>query len=142
MQSSRSDEGRRSFPSGHASSSFAGLGFAALFMAGQLKLFDGHAHLERLLLCLLPLIVAWLIALSRIINNRHHWDDVLVGSLIGIACAIFSYIFYFPSLWSVQCDEPRDARFLELKEEAVRDANSAAVSNTCEPDVISKENVV
>ena len=133
------NEGRRSFPSGHASSSFGGLAFISLFMAGQLRLFDGAAHLERLLASLLPSILAMLISISRIVDHRHHWDDVLVGSLIGIACALSSYHFYFPSLWSSKCNEPLDIRFIKLKEEAIQ---KAANSHPEDAQTMSKENVV
>jgi diacylglycerol diphosphate phosphatase/phosphatidate phosphatase len=71
------------------------------------------------------------------VDNRHNWDDVLVGSLIGIGCAIGSYSFYFPSLLSPKCNEPLDARFTKLKEEAIKEADSADNSQT-----LSKENMV
>lgn len=107
-------------------------------MSGQLKLFDGGAHIERLLACLSPSILAWLIALSRIVDHRHNWDDVLVGSMIGIACAFFSYFFYFPSPWSAQCNEPLDVRFVKLRGEAAQEANALAEGH----EIISKENIV
>lgn len=109
-------------------------------MAGQFKLLNGEARLDRLLLCLLPLVLAGLVSLSRIIDHRHHWEDVLVGSIIGIVCATFSYFFYFPSLWSEKCNEPLDARFVRLKIEAAHEARTATPTEPT--NVIEKENVV
>ncbi|EEY23898.1 diacylglycerol pyrophosphate phosphatase [Verticillium alfalfae VaMs.102] len=60
-------DGWRSFPSGHSSFSFAGLGFLSLFFAGQLHVFrheSGGRDLSRALVCLVPLLGAALIAIS------------------------------------------------------------------------------
>uniref|UniRef100_A0A0D2XR41 Phosphatidic acid phosphatase type 2/haloperoxidase domain-containing protein n=1 Tax=Fusarium oxysporum (strain Fo5176) TaxID=660025 RepID=A0A0D2XR41_FUSOF len=72
-------EGWRSFPSGHSSFSFAGLGFLSLFLAGQLHVFRysaGGRDLSRALVCLLPLIGAGLVAISRCEDYRHDVYDV------------------------------------------------------------------
>lgn len=111
------NEGRRSFPSGHASSTFAGLGLASFFLAGQMKTFDGSFYIHKLVIFLLPFVASCFVGLTRIWDHRHHWQDVLVGSLIGIASATAIYFFYFPSLASAKCDEPRDTRFKKLAED-------------------------
>ncbi|KAL8258187.1 hypothetical protein R6Q59_030228 [Mikania micrantha] len=38
-------EGHKSFPSGHTSWSFAGLGFLALYLSGKIKVFDRRGHI-------------------------------------------------------------------------------------------------
>src|SRR6185369_12749080 len=89
-------DGWRSFPSGHSSFSFAGLGYTSLFLAGQLRIFAhaapagsvlGHAEkivrgdLVRALLCGVPLLGATMIAISRCQDYRHDVWDVTVGGL-------------------------------------------------------------
>ncbi|KAH6958680.1 phosphatidic acid phosphatase type 2/haloperoxidase [Fusarium avenaceum] len=102
-------EGWRSFPSGHSSFSFAGLGFLSLFLAGQLHVFRysaGGRDLSRALVCFLPLIGAGLIAISRCEDYRHDVYDVCVGSALGMSVAYWSYRRHFPRLSSQKCDEP------------------------------------
>ncbi|RDA90831.1 hypothetical protein CP533_1553 [Ophiocordyceps camponoti-saundersi (nom. inval.)] len=101
-------EGWRSFPSGHSSQSFAGLGFLALFLAGQLHLFRaaGGRDLCRALLCLLPLLGATLIAISRCEDYRHDVYDVCCGAALGLAVAYWSYRRHWPKLSSPTCDMP------------------------------------
>ena len=129
-------DGWRSFPSGHSSFSFAGLGYLSLFLAGQVHLFVvGYGHgggsssgrggeqlqqqqqgdvkavyargdLGRALLCLVPLIGAATIAISRCQDYRHDVYDVCVGALLGWVVAYWSYRRYWPKLSSRHCDEP------------------------------------
>ncbi|KAF4595716.1 putative DPP1-diacylglycerol pyrophosphate phosphatase [Ophiocordyceps camponoti-floridani] len=101
-------EGWRSFPSGHSSFSFAGLGFLSLFFAGQLHLFSqaGNRDLCRTLLCLSPLIGAMLIAISRCEDYRHDVYDVCCGSALGMFIAYWSYRRHWPKLSSPKCDVP------------------------------------
>lgn len=102
-------DGWRSFPSGHSSFAFAGLGFLSLFLAGQLRLFrhtEGGRDLSRALLCLLPLVGAALIAISRCEDYRHDVYDVCIGSALGMAVAYWSYRRHWPPLSSPGSDEP------------------------------------
>ncbi|MBO8631158.1 phosphatase PAP2 family protein, partial [Staphylococcus aureus] len=74
-------EGHKSFPSGHTSWSFAGLGFLSLYLAGKIKVFDRRGHVAKLCLILLPLLVAALVGISRVDDYWHHWQDVFTGGL-------------------------------------------------------------
>lgn len=114
-------DGWRSFPSGHSSFAFAGLGYTSLFFAGQLKIFvlrnsgwgaadDRAAHvrgdLGKILVCLSPLLGAAMIAISRCQDYRHDVYDVCTGALLGWTIAYWSYRRYWPHLTTVHCDEP------------------------------------
>ncbi|KYK61141.1 hypothetical protein DCS_02282 [Drechmeria coniospora] len=102
-------DGWRSFPSGHSSFSFAGLGFLSLFLAGQLHVFHyavGGRDLSRALLCLMPLIGAALISISRCEDYRHDVYDVCVGAALGMSVAYWSYRRHWPKLSSPRCHEP------------------------------------
>ncbi|PHH63922.1 hypothetical protein CDD81_5370 [Ophiocordyceps australis] len=104
-------DGWRSFPSGHSSFSFAGLGYLSFFFAGQLRVFrpardGGGRDLVRAMLCLMPLIGAAFIAISRWEDYRHDAIDITTGTVLGFCIAYWSYRRYWPRLSSQDCDEP------------------------------------
>ncbi|GMY15287.1 lipid phosphate phosphatase 2-like isoform X1 [Fagus crenata] len=78
-------EGYKSFPSGHTSWSFAGLGFLAWYLSGKIRVFDRRGHVAKLCVLFLPLLIAALVGVSRVDDYWHHWTDVFAGSLIGWA---------------------------------------------------------
>lgn len=73
-------EGRRSFPSGHTSLSFASLGYISIFLAGQLRIFDGQGYVFKFVTAVSPILFATIIGLSRIMDYRHHWEDGMHNS--------------------------------------------------------------
>ncbi|OCH94952.1 acid phosphatase/Vanadium-dependent haloperoxidase [Obba rivulosa] len=104
------DDGWRSFPSGHSSLSFAGLGFLAFYLAGKLHLFDNKGYAIKAWITLVPLSAAALVAVSRTMDNRHHWEDVLAAAILGMVVAWFAYRQYYPSLSSELSHRPYSPR--------------------------------
>lgn len=99
-------DGWRSYPSGHSSFAFAGLGWLALYLASQFHVLRPRASLAVVLLCLAPLVAAAMIAISRLEDYRHDVGDVVTGSALGFTIAYFNWRRYFPSLLARGCDEP------------------------------------
>ncbi|KAI9776863.1 MAG: hypothetical protein M1839_009311 [Geoglossum umbratile] len=99
-------DGWRSFPSGHSSFAFGGLGYLAIFLVGQMRVLRPGTGFAKALLALVPLIAAALIAISRCEDYRHDVYDVTVGSLLGFLVAHFSYRRYYPSLRDSDCKTP------------------------------------
>ena len=99
-------DGWRSFPSGHSSWAFSGLGYLSLFLAGQMNVLRPHADLARILISLTPLVGAALIAMSRLADYRHDIYDVTAGSLLGMGIAYTTYRRYYRALTHPKCDMP------------------------------------
>jgi len=72
-------DGWRSFPSGHSSFSFAGLGFLALYFAGQMHVFRPGTDLGKSLIAMAPLLGALMIAISRCEDYRYVWVGLVRG---------------------------------------------------------------
>lgn len=115
-----------SFPSGHASAAFAGFGFLALYLNAKLNIFPRttQANLPqspeekgtaapapptragarrtphfKLLLWMLPWLVALLIAASKVRDGWHHPVDVLFGALVGTLCAHMAFWCVFRGVY-------------------------------------------
>jgi len=107
-------QGRKSFPSGHSSFSFAVFVFTFLYLSGKWKIFVTKNNItlqspfriwKLLILCgilLLPLCFA----ISRTCDYHHHWQDVTIGSILGTLLALLIYFQYFPSLNHQHCHLP------------------------------------
>ncbi|XPS75662.1 hypothetical protein M3J09_007736 [Ascochyta lentis] len=100
-----------SFPSGHSSAAFAGFGFLALYLNAKFKMLPYHtsptdnAHEKtengsvakrtphwKLVLWVLPWLVALLIAASKIRDGWHHPVDVLFGAMVG---TVFAHVAFW-----------------------------------------------
>ncbi|KAF9477599.1 lipid phosphate phosphatase 1 [Pholiota conissans] len=103
--------GRKSFPSGHSSTAFSGMVFLSLTIAGQTAAWcfsipktPRKVRSSRMLtffLALLPLFWATHVAVTRLQDHRHHKEDVIVGSFIGIVCAVLCYLIFWPNPFSL-----------------------------------------
>ncbi|GAX24324.1 phosphatidate phosphatase [Fistulifera solaris] len=116
------DDARKSFPSGHASTSFCGLTLLALFIHQQFGLrsirkveqtviFAGEgSRIARCqtayskpplfyraisILSLLPIALALFVAASRVHDNKHFPADVTAGSVLGASVAIYVNALWF-----------------------------------------------
>ncbi|XP_067948443.1 phospholipid phosphatase 5-like [Watersipora subatra] len=98
-------EGRKSFPSGHSSWSFTVLVWVFFYISGKLETFslNGDRQGWKLVTSIIPIILATCVAISRTVDNHHHWQDVLVGSLLGMVIAYTVYRRYYPSLSHRHC---------------------------------------
>ncbi|GAB4828879.1 Putative lipid phosphate phosphatase 3, chloroplastic [Ancistrocladus abbreviatus] len=125
-------EGHKSFPSGHSSWSFAGLGFLSLYLSGKIKAFNRKGHIAKLCIVFLPLLAASLVAASRVDDYWHHWQDVFAGGLLGFVVAFFCYLQFFPPPYHVNGWGPY-AYFVALEEsqraESSRPMNPPNVHN-------------
>ncbi|KAJ2649487.1 hypothetical protein IWW40_003159 [Coemansia sp. RSA 1250] len=97
-------DGMRSFPSGHTSFSFAGLTFLSLWLCGHLRIGDRRGRTYKSFVCFVPYLAAALVGVSRVMDYRHHWQDVLGGAILGTIMGWFGYLQYYPSPWSEKYD--------------------------------------
>lgn len=123
-------EGYKSFPSGHTSGSFAGLGFLSLYLSGKIKSFDRTGHVAKLCIVFLPLLIASLVGISRVDDYWHHWEDVFAGGLLGLTVATFCYLQFFPPPYHVEGWGPYAYfRMLEELRTSAQAANNVHVQN-------------
>lgn len=97
-------------------------------MGGKFHIMDNRGETWKTLLVTIPILAATLVAVSRIMDARHHPFDVITGSLLGVACAMLSYRQYFPPIteawrkgraypirtWGTSPAAPIDAKFSAL----------------------------
>lgn len=107
-------DGMRSAPLGHSSISFSSMLYLTLWLVGQYKLLQKLKPLYKLLLAGLPLLLATYIALSRTQDYRHHFSDVILGSIIGSLFAWFSYRRYFTSVGAEDAGMVEEEELLPL----------------------------
>lgn len=100
-------DGFRSFPSGHSSFSWSGLGYLSLFLFGQLRALRPGGDMTKFVIAALPALGALLITISRTEDYRHDVYDVSSGSLIGMTVTYYCYVSTRISLVSYQLTEGR-----------------------------------
>lgn len=109
----------QSFPSGHTSTSFAGLGFLSLYLfrlcfIGRFPSRDAaqayHSNQgPKTLLCLAPLLLATWIGLTRIVDYWHNYDDVAIGGVIGLTIAVLTFELHLNWWWNSARIAPDDS---------------------------------
>lgn len=78
-------DARLSFPSGHSSFSVYTMVYVTMYL--QARMTWRGSYLLRHTIQFLCLSMAWFTALSRISDYKHHWSDVLAGSILGAVIA-------------------------------------------------------
>ncbi|KAF8794835.1 putative phosphatidate phosphatase isoform X2 [Argiope bruennichi] len=86
------DDSRLSFPSGHSSFAIYAILFSVIYM--QKCLICPHSKFVRPALQFILLLMGAYTAVSRIGDNKHHWSDVIAGSVLGVVSAVL--MFYIP----------------------------------------------
>lgn len=86
--SSHKRDAKLSFPSGHASNSFATGTWMCYFLG---KFFNNGSEIWWIMLRFIPIMIATFIAATRITDYMHHVSDVIGGVVIGIGCATLIY---------------------------------------------------
>jgi len=74
----------------------------------------------KLALCMVPVMVAAGVAISRVLDYRHHVTDVVVGGALGIMVTLITYFMFFPGLFHSQPDEPFTTRIDRIKADLLR----------------------
>ena len=96
-------DGRRSFPSGHASLTWAGWTVVALYVS--VKAFNGERRMGitfvNLLCVAVNLVVPAWVAISRTRDYRHNFGDVLAGSAIGVFAGVVCFVQHFSLMTDV-----------------------------------------
>ncbi|XP_010273781.1 PREDICTED: putative lipid phosphate phosphatase 3, chloroplastic isoform X2 [Nelumbo nucifera] len=123
-------DGHKSFPSGHTSWSFSGLGFLSLYLSGKIKAFDHRGHVAKLCIIFLPLLVASLVGISRVDDYKHHWQDVFAGGLLGFTVATLCYLQFFPPPYHTNgCRSYAYLRMLEAANASEQPTNAVSTLN-------------
>eukprot|EP01028_Stygiella_incarcerata_P014280 TRINITY_DN92_c0_g1_i1.p2 TRINITY_DN92_c0_g1~~TRINITY_DN92_c0_g1_i1.p2 ORF type:complete len:121 (-),score=20.12 TRINITY_DN92_c0_g1_i1:159-521(-) len=90
---------------------FASMMFVSLYLMGKMRVMSSTRRRSPLfaeaIVPLFPLILAFFVAISRVVDYRHHFSDILAGAVIGSAVAVYLYLMSFESLMSNRSEHPR-----------------------------------
>ena len=94
-------DGRKAFPSGHASMSFVVCIFSGLYLwhRSQIAAKKNFIILQQILFLALfiPFFISMWICVTRITDNKHEVADVVGGACLGALITSFIYFFDFPN---------------------------------------------
>jgi len=117
---SSDNDPRHSFPSGHASFSMCSLLFLALFWGGIAELQQDH-RMWKMFVCVVPILMAWVVAGTRTRDYYHNFEDILAGVVIGSLSAIACFVVNF---------NVRSRLIAEKNKEASAEANPVAAERS------------
>lgn len=109
-----------SFPSGHTSSIFYVMMYLSIYL--EVKWRTIFFRVAKVYLQFFFMLIAWYVALSRVKDHYHHFQDIFVGGLIGIFISIFVTMYLFKEFFY----SPRK----KMKQEAImeQERSSAILS--------------
>lgn len=91
----------------------------ALYLAGKIKAFDRRGHVAKLCIVFLPLLMASLVAVSRVDDYWHHWQDVFAGGILGLFSTrlLMYYVIYVicQFMFCFISNEPSKSNYLKNK---------------------------
>lgn len=91
----------RSWPSGHSSSAMAGYAFIALFLKREIYGSTSIAFFIAFCVLVIPLYIG----ATRIVDYRHHADDVLAGFFVGFLISYFVFSTAKNDMFEVELSE-------------------------------------
>ncbi|KAG5679161.1 hypothetical protein PVAND_008751 [Polypedilum vanderplanki] len=112
-------EMRLSFLSGHSSFSMYTMVYAALYIHSRME-WKG-SKLFKHFLQFIFIALAWYTALSRVSNYKHHWSDVMAGSIQGLFVSlliVFGVSGLFKNKFKI-VEQPKGSRY-ELNSHSTR----------------------
>ncbi|CAH8657570.1 unnamed protein product [Schistosoma rodhaini] len=102
--SNKSNAPRKSFPSGHTSIAIYTAIFLCLYIQMRFSRFRIYPSV-RTCLQVIYIALGLVVGYSRIIDNKHHWSDVLGGGLLGFFVAL-STLYYLPYVADIENSLP------------------------------------
>lgn len=113
----------KSFPSGHASMSLCTCVFLLIYIWRRLP--SKAPHTGRLILFLLVAALSLFVAVTRVMNHKHHSTDVIGGAILGVVFALFTGLMWWKS---------QDGLAEEVVRAAVLQSHSRVPLNRDSPD--------
>ncbi|XP_050520170.1 putative phosphatidate phosphatase [Daktulosphaira vitifoliae] len=103
----RKKDSRLSFPSGHSSLSFYCMVYLAVYLQSRIKI--AKYGMAKSFFQFIVILMAAYCALTRVSNYKHHWSDVLAGTLLGSLIATLT-AFYVSDLFisKTKCSRKRN----------------------------------
>lgn len=101
----RVENALESFPSGHATIAFAGLGYLAIYLFTHLRItsLGGRRGSHwKMLFVVAPLLLATYLTSTLVLRYHHHGYDVIAGALIGSFMAFMGYRMVFMGVFDAR----------------------------------------
>lgn len=68
---------------------------------GHFPLASKYGRSVKFILVALPILASFFICVTRISDYKHHWEDVVIGFLLGATFALLAYRLYFHFPWAL-----------------------------------------